>query len=329
VPLFRLPPWKLTRTYETFSQREHDWWVDQFRAPEVFKRGRGKGIVIAILDTGCDLEHPDLKSQILKAKDFTKSPYGPLDVNKHGTHVAGLAAAAENDLGVLGMAPDAKLLIAKCLGDDGSGYDAWIVNAIKWAISEGADILSLSLGSLEPSPRIVDALLKAIAAGLDVVMAAGNEGGLGVGWPAQGVVEGIRVAAADKKNRVPAFSSKGDQVDVAAPGVDLLSCLPGGKWGRMSGTSMATPIVSGLCACIRSASKKKLSPAEVKKRIVDSAEDAGAAGKDPSFGHGLLRPDRAMEGDEPVAEGIDIFGLIKALPIAKGTPAPHAGVLLY
>lgn len=296
--IHRLPRWWFETDIRPLTDKEYDWWHRQFRAGDAYKKSRGKGVVVAVLDTGCDLKHPDLSSQVLDARDFTGSPSGPDDLNFHGTHCAGVVSAVEDDRGIMGIAPDAKLLIAKVLGDDGSGSDSWIVKGIEWAAGKGAHVLSMSLGSQYPSPRIIAAIDKVIQSGVTVVMAAGNEGQMGVGYPAKGVPNGIRVAAVDKNFRIAPFSSRGPEVDIAGPGVEILSTVPKGKFARMSGTSMATPFVAGVCALAISGTKKKLSPAEVKARILKNAEDTGTPGKDASYGWGLIRPDM-LEVDEP------------------------------
>lgn len=313
MPVFRNPPYEVSATFDALTEREYDWWTKQFRAPEAWKAGRGKGVIVAVLDTGCDLDHPDLQPQILKARDFTRSPYGPEDVNMHGSHCAGLVAAVENDKGVMGMAPDCKLLIGKVLGDDGSGGDRGIAAGIDWALKEGAHVISMSLGSQQPAPLIIQWVNRAIDAGVHVVMAAGNEGNQGVGYPAKGCPRGVRVAAVDKQGRAAKFSSRGPEVDIAAPGVEMLSCVPGGKWARMSGTSMATPVVAGVCALVLSSVTAKLTPDEVKERIIKSADDAGDVGHDNAFGWGLIRADKILAPSEGPDEtdGLDLFGLAK------------------
>jgi len=334
MPVFRNPPWTLTRTFDTRSAAEKDWWQDHIRADDARKRGMGKGVVICYIDTGADLEHSDLKANIVDAKDFTGSPFGPMDVNMHGSHVAGIGSAVENDAGVKGVAPLSKILVAKALGDDGSGYDNWIVVAIKWAVKKGANILSMSLGSQTPSPLIVKWVHWAIDQGVTVVLAVGNEGQVGVGDPGRNSKNGIRVAGFGRDGKIAKFSSRGPEVDVAAPGVDILSCIPGGKWARMSGTSMATPIVAGVCALIMSSTRKKLTPAEVKKRLLATVDDAGKPGHDNDFGFGVIRPDKAVFDDEDVSATTPAhkefdFGIFKAVQLKKGEVAPHDGALIY
>jgi major intracellular serine protease len=182
--MMKLPPFKVESTQDTAN--EIPWGVSLLQAPEVWKSAgeKGKGIVVCILDTGIDKEHPDLKPNIIGGRNFTNE--GGVDNwddgNGHGTHVAGTIAGVENGTGVVGMAPEASLLIGRVLGSDGSGGYDWITKGIKWATDwrgnngEKVRIISMSLGGSYNDPKMQKAILDAVAQGILVVCAAGNEG---------------------------------------------------------------------------------------------------------------------------------------------------------
>ena len=271
---------------------DRDWGHDNLRLKELHAAGRrGKGVTVAVVDTGLDAAHPDLSAQVVARTDFTGQ--GPDDGNGHGTHCGGIAAAAENGGGIVGAAPDAKLLGAKVLSNSGSGLSTWIARGIRWAADNGADIISLSLGGPGPDGDTQAAVAYAIAKGCWVVAAAGNDGGPASSYPGNypGVV---CVAATDPQDRRASFSTINPENDVSAPGVNIFSTLPGNRYGRMSGTSMATPYVSGSLACVRGALKaagKPVPPAdELLLAIAATAKDIPPSGRDSGTGWGLLDP---------------------------------------
>lgn len=301
-PIFYLPPFKVDRimlaTAETI-----DWGSKLLGIPPLWQQTQGEGIKVAVLDTGIALEHPDLKPAILAARDFTRSPSAADDAQGHGTHVAGIIAAQRNAHGIVGVAPKAKILAAKVLNDEGSGTSADIVAGIRWAVATGADILSLSLGSPEPDREIHQALLLAIAQGVFVITAAGNEGPDldTVGYPA-GFPEMVAVGSIDRRKRLSRFSSRGRQVDVVAPGDEITSCYPPRGYAVLSGTSMATPFVSGVVALALAKHRKMggKTPFRTQQDLIEhlcrTATDAGPSGFDPLYGCGILDPAKLILG---------------------------------
>jgi len=233
--------------------------VEMIQAPKVWEKTKGKGMTIAILDTGCDLTHPDLKDRIIGGRNFTNDDKGDKDVyrdyNGHGTHVAGTMAATENQRGVVGVAPEANLLIVKVLDKNGSGQYDWIINGIYYAIEQQADIISMSLGGPEDVSELHEAIQKAVEHNILVVCAAGNEGD---GQDATNEFdypgsynEVISVGAVNLDRRISDFSNSNNEVDLVAPGETILSTYLNGKFATLSGTSMATPHVSGALALIK------------------------------------------------------------------------------
>jgi thermitase len=286
--------------------------LKKVRAAEAWQITRGSAdIKIAVVDTGADLGHPALRSQIVGSTNVIgwRGKLGlasAKDDNGHGTHCAGVAAAAANGEGISGMAPGCKLLIAKALGADGAGATSDIVRGIRWATSQGADVISLSVGGEDDSAAMRDAVKDAIASGIVVVAAMGNEGKTLKNYPAAypGV---IAVGATNAQDKVSAFSTRGSWISVAAPGANILSTTPtykvfmskadngalGTTYGQLSGTSMATPLVAGVAALIKS-KNPRWTPAQVKKAIERSAVPLTQA-FNTSSGHGRVDAAAALK----------------------------------
>lgn len=241
--------------------------IEQCEAPEIWQTGeRGEGVVIAVLDTGIDMNHHDLKNNIIDGRNFTREGNSKdyTDRNGHGTHCAGTIAASGE---ILGVAPDAKLLIGKVLDRNGSG-DYWsIIEGIRYATKwrgkngEKVRIISMSLGGSEDDPKLEKAILEAAANGILIVVASGNEGDNNeetyeFGYPAL-YNECITVAACNEQKKLASFSNNHKQVDVIAAGVQVLSTYPQSKYAKLSGTSMATPHVSGMLALLIKLGEKR------------------------------------------------------------------------
>lgn len=272
-----------------------DWGHSTLKLDEAQKKFKGKGIKVAVLDTGCDMLHPDLEGQIITSKDFTGSRRGPQDANGHGTHCSGIIAAREDGKGLVGASPDVKLLIGKVLGDEGWGMSTWIANGIRWAAENGANVISMSLGGSAPDPYTQQAIKEVVKSGVIVIAAAGNEGPRDntVGYPG-GYEESLTVAAIDKNLNVANFSSRGKQVKVSAPGVGINSTYLGGRYAVLSGTSMATPYVSGCISLylqsVLESGNKLPDYLEIQNLIKTTSIDLGVAGWDKATGYGLVNP---------------------------------------
>jgi subtilisin len=272
-----------------------DWGHTNLDLPRVYAdfKVTGKGVKIGMCDTGVDARHEDLN--VLEGMDFTNSPNGTLDILGHGTHCSGICAAKDNSLGVMGVAPDAAILPVKVLSDTGSGQVGWIISGIDWAATHGANVISLSLGGGGSTTSVMIAAIKrAIAAGAIVCIAAGNSGpGEGtVGSPGN-YLPAVTVGASDSKNVVASFSSRGPEVDIVAPGVSIFSTFPSNRYTMMSGTSMATPYVSGVAALYTELSMKNGWPrshSHFESLAKRTALDLGTPGSDTSYGAGLIRP---------------------------------------
>ena len=225
----------------------YDWGLQTSDVLGVHGTLRGAGITVAVLDTGIP-NHTDLKGNQLQGYNCTDDATGD-DKQGHGTHCSGIIAAVENGVGVVGVAPDAKIVPIKVLGDDGHGAYEFIANGIKQAVAAGVKIISMSLGSsTEPPDWFHDVVKDAFNKGVIMIAAAGNDGA-GVNYPAK-YDEVIAVAAVDKDGHLTSFSSRGDKVDFGAAGVDIYSTYLNQSYACLSGTSQACPFIAGCCALL-------------------------------------------------------------------------------
>lgn len=265
------------------------WGVDRIDAE--LATATGAGVAVCIVDTGIDQDHPDLQANILGGKNFvakgvTVDSTKWDDDNGHGTHVAGTVAAVDNSIGVVGVAPQASLLAAKVLNRQGSGYLSDVIAGIEYCVSSGADVISMSLGTSSDVQAMHNAVDAAYAAGVLLVGAAGNDYGGSVSYPAA-YDSVIAVSATGSTDAVASFSNVGPEVELAAPGVSVLSAWKGGSYATLSGTSMATPHVSGVAALAIQANPL-LSNVEIRTLLQNTADDLGVVGKDNYYGYGLV-----------------------------------------
>lgn len=276
---------------------EIPWGISRIDATRAQSSGfTGNGIKVAVLDTGIDYNHPDLKANYLGGYDFVNADNDPMDDHSHGTHVAGTVAALNNEIGVLGAAPHAGLYAVKVADSSGSCSYSNIIAGINWAVNNNANIITMSLGGTSSSSTLQNACDSAYSKGVVLVGAAGNSGGAVIYPAAYSSV--IAVSAVDSTNTSPSWSCYGPQVELAAPGVSIKSTMPGGLYGYKSGTSMATPHVTGTVALLISTdiagtaydanNNGKWDPAEVRSRLQSTATDLGTAGKDDYYGYGLV-----------------------------------------
>lgn len=275
------------------------WGIDRIDAEQVWSTTSGKLVKVGIIDTGIDLAHPDLKDNI-KGGVNTINPYKSYnDDNGHGTHVAGIIAALNNSFGVVGVGPEIDLYAIKALDKRGSGYLSDIIEGLDWAIQNKIQVVNMSLGTNSDVQSFRDAVVRAFEAGIVLVAAAGNDGGA-VDYPAA-YPEVIAVSATDKNDLLASWSSRGPEIDLAAPGVSIYSTYKGSTYATMSGTSMASPHVAGVAALVLSVPSKcdynldgVCDPAEVQKRLETTAEDLGLSGIDNLYGFGLVDAERAV-----------------------------------
>lgn len=286
---------------------------------------RGEGTKVAILDTGVDADHPELKGKIAGFAEFDHNgrklgAAKPYDSDQHGTHCAGTVAGGNAGGHWIGMAPDAKILAGLVL-KNGSGTDAQILAGMQWAVEQGADVISMSLGGLRMSADVLDTytrtIINAARLGIPVVVAIGNEGHQTSGSPGNDFFA-FAVGATDADDRAAGFSGGRTQIveqsrfinprhlplvygkpDVSAPGVAVYSCIPNGKYASWNGTSMATPHVAGAIALLLSATTiGEVEPAEraflVQDLLTATVEEIGESGQDHRFGFGRIDVLRAI-----------------------------------
>ena len=268
------------------------WNIDQVDAEISWTISTGDPVKVGVIDTGIDLKHPDLQANIKGGYNAINPLKSPNDDNGHGTHVAGIIAALNNSIGVVGVGPNIDLYAIKVLNANGSGYLSDVIEGLDWAITNKMQVVNMSLGTSQDVQSFHDAIVRTYNAGITIVAAAGNSGG-SVSYPAA-YPEVIAVSATDQNNQIASFSSRGPEVDLAAPGVSIYSTYKGQSYATLSGTSMAAPHVSGAAALIIDTKKCDLNldgvctPAEVQQRLEQTAIDLGDPGKDNLYGSGLV-----------------------------------------
>ena len=292
------PPIEPTETLE--------WGVDRIDAELAWGTSTGYGIKVAVLDTGIDNNHADLVGNIAGGINFVpKNSARPVDPNNwdddngHGTHVAGIVAATDNEIGVVGVAPQASLYGVKVLDRRGSGYLSYVIAGIEWAVVNEMDVINMSLGTTSDVPSLQDAVDAAYNAGVVVVAAAGNSGDGNsetneVIYPAK-YESVIAVAATASDDSTPYWSSEGVEVEIAAPGVDIRSTWNDGTYNTISGTSMASPHVAGTVALMLGSG---ISSADVRTILQTTSDDLGGVGFDNFYGYGLIDAEENVTGIE-------------------------------
>ncbi|MFU8767122.1 MAG: S8 family serine peptidase [Candidatus Methanoperedens sp.] len=320
------------RILEGFSARVSQGQVDNatdeikhINATGVWEFGiDGTGINVSVVDTGINASHPDFSGRVIGWVDFVRGDDAlSYDDNGHGTHVAGTVAGNGSGGTATGVAPNVSLFSVKVLNNSGSGYSSAIISGIEWSINNKANLISLSLGSEVESDAITSALNNAIDAGVVVVAAAGNNGPSdhSINYPAA-QENVIAVGATDINDVIAGFSSRGPTTDgrikpdVSAPGVTITSLdYASSGYIEYSGTSMATPHVSGAAALLLHAANTlgiSLTPSDIKNILKNTSVDLGAEGNDNTYGAGR----------------IDVFAAIKSLdtaPAVSANPTSYPG----
>jgi major intracellular serine protease len=243
--------------YSTSSPQQNGWELDKFNIQSLWPKSQGENVIVAVIDTGCDLSHPDLKENLLSGKNFVDSSKPPQDDNGHGSHVSSTIAAINNGIGMVGLAPKTKILPVKALDDQGSGVMDNIINSIIYAADYGGvDFITMSLGSPNGIPRLEEAINYANSKGCVIFCAAGNSGeNSEIMYPAK-YEKTISIGAVDENLDRTSFTCSGESLDFLAPGHNILGCVQGGRYAIMSGTSMSNPFAVG-CACLLLSHNKK------------------------------------------------------------------------
>ncbi|WP_242966427.1 S8 family peptidase [Clostridium sp. BSD9I1] len=255
-------------------------------------------VKVAVLDTGVDYTHIDLKNRVLTdlGYNFINNSKDVMDDNGHGTHVSGIIAAeANNNQGITGIVGslDVKLIPVKVLDKDGIGEEDKIAEGIRYAADKGADIINLSFGSIDESEEILSALQYAKEKGIFIVAASGNDNSNANLYLPAGYDEGVyTVSAVTPQYKKASFSNYGTSIDAAAPGVKIISTVPNG-YAVWDGTSMAAPLVSGVAAIVK-AQNPSLTPDEITEILDSTATDIFTRGKDLQSGYGIINAYKAV-----------------------------------
>ncbi|MCG7432009.1 S8 family serine peptidase, partial [Kocuria indica] len=309
---------------EPLDVRKEEYWLDDYGVRDAWKSATGKGVKIAVIDTGVDGSHQDLRGAVGEGTDVSgvgraNGQEGLGAEPEHGTLVASLAAGrghgSENPdgpggtRGIIGVAPEAEILpVSLWVGSEHPGardIDEQIPDAVRWAVDHGANVINMSLGSNATGwpPAWDSAFAYAEEKGVLVVAAAGNRGsGLNqVGAPA--TIPGVLSVGGVDRSRTASWdsSSQGISIAVAGPSEEMVGAIPGDGYARWSGTSATVPLVAGTAALIKQ-KHPDLTAAGIAQRIVDTAHDAGAQGKDPLYGYGILDVRAAVEDDVRISD---------------------------
>ena len=318
--------------YAVDAELDNAWGVKRIGSGTVHDGGnKGTGVKIGIIDSGVDYTHQDLNDVYVGGYDFvenqndlgTREGDGAMDVYGHGTHVAGTACAEDNGLGVVGVAPECALYSLRVLNNDGVGSWSATIAAMDWAVLNGLQVVNLSLGSSQDPGSTVKAAFDNAEAGNMVIVAAGGNSGNPAGkgnnviYPAK-YASVIAVAATDSNDKRPSWSSTGEEIELAAPGVSVLSTwndadsphnpqpylLDGDYYKEGSGTSMASPHVAGAAALVIHAGV--ISNDEVRAILNSTADDIGATGKDTLYGYGLVNVAAAIASLAPPSPVVNV-----------------------
>lgn len=301
---------------------EQQWALDAIQLEDAWETTTGSSeIIVAVLDSGAEMDHPDLLGNLVAGYDFIDGDNEPWDDLGHGTHVASvIGGLTNNGEGTAGINWHIKVMPIKVLNERGVGSVQHIIEGIEWAVDHGADIINLSLGSPDTSIALRLAVRRAVdIEGIVVVAASGNEyeDGNPVSYPAA-YREVIAVGATDEEGNHAPFSSSGNHLDVAAPGIEILAATwtgSGAEYAYYTGTSMSAPIVSGVVGLML-AVDGELSPERVSSILTSNAQDVGAAGWDEFTGYGIVNAGASMRD---VSRGI---ASPTATPTATATDSP-------
>jgi hypothetical protein len=307
-----------TQVYEIDAELDASVGVKRIGSGVVHDGGnRGAGVRVCVIDSGVDYTHPDLSGSFEDGWDFVNDDSDPFDDRGHGTHVTGIVLARDNGFGVVGVAPEAQVLAYKILDQNGQGFIADAIAALQECILAGGRVTNSSFGTQsDPGSTVKAAYDNAEALGLVNVAAAGNRTSLfgtctTIAFPAR-YSSVIAVTSTDSNDKIASTSCRGPEAELAAPGVNINSTVPTGScaycassgYRTLSGTSMASPHVAGVAALvvasdIGDADEDGWINDEVRQRLQLTADDLGTAGRDSSYGYGLVDADEAAPPAPP------------------------------
>jgi thermitase len=279
--------------------RDYQWNLPTIQTLQGWEFTRGnEELIIAVVDTGVDLDHPEFQGKLVKGYNFVDPNSLPYDDVGHGTHVAGvIGALTNNNEGVAGITWFNKIMPIKVLDSSGTGSTYDVAQGIIWAVDHGAKVINLSLGNYAEAAFLHDAVKYAYERDVMLIAATGNDNTSQPGYPAA-YPEVLAVGATDETIALAPFSNYGDYVDVTAPGVNIASTYPQNQYAALSGTSMASPHVAALAGLIRSI-RPELTSGEVSEHIKETSQDLGPVGKDPYYGVGQINVALALKKAAP------------------------------
>jgi len=297
----KIPSYEVEHTVSTLSQTQC-WSIRNTKIPKTWDVTKGEGMTAVVIDTG-HTDHIDIGDNAIKGKNFTNSKT-IYDLNGHQTHCTGIICAKDNHFGVVGVAPKAKCISVKALGDNGAGDPKWIEDALDYAIVVKPDIVSMSVGIPIDIPSIHKRIKKLYEMNIPVVCAAGNSGNRGVDYPAK-YPETFAIAAFDKNGNIADFSARGPELNWAAPGVEIYSTYLNNSYAKLKGTSMACPWVAGIILLMLSKHKKQAikegkndcqTIEEIKEHLLKYTIDKGAIGRNNDWGFGMIDVKKLITG---------------------------------
>lgn len=265
------------------SEQINVWGVEAINATQMWDQGyTGDGIKIAVLDTGIDFSHLDLRGNIHRGYNSISPNQPPVDDNGHGTLVTGIIAASNNNIGIIGVAPDAEIYPVKVLDKFGDGDIETVIRGIEWCINEKVQVINMSFALLEDNATLKNVIQRALDCGIIVVASGSNSAGGEVGFPASydGV---ISVTSVDQNFKIGITSPKG-KIDFSAPGINIISTKLNGGYKKVSGTSFATPHITGLIALMLD-KKPLMNQSEVLKDLKFFSKNIG---KSEVYGNGIV-----------------------------------------
>lgn len=300
--LISLLPFKKTELYgySPHSSQIVGWEITKFNIKNYWKHSTGQDVVVGVIDTGCDYNHPDIKNNILEGKNFIYHNNDPMDDNGHGSHVSGTIAAENNGHGMVGVAPDTKIIPIKCLDNNGQVKTPnTIVDGIVWAVERKVDFISMSIGSKYENSEISKAIDYAERSGVIVFCAAGNDGpNEQISFPAR-YKKTISIGAVDENLNRTNFTCSGEELDFLAPGHNILSLYLNNSYALMSGTSMSNPFAVGCASLLLSYAKKNNLSNKLKtyndyidifKKHTIKLEDPAYSNQKKYEGYGIITP---------------------------------------
>jgi subtilisin family serine protease len=298
----KLPPFELIPVLSLQEAKQKaGWGITHFNIPKLWEKTQGEGVKIAVLDTGVQASHPDLNDNMLPGVNLVEHGKEPYDKNGHGTHCAGIIAAENNDIGVVGVAPKCGIIPVKVLDNNGNGRLDIVAKGIRWAVDNGADLISMSLGCPFPVQEVRKAIKYAAEHKIPVFCAAGNAGNnTPVYYPAA-YPEPISVGAADPSLTLADFSNIDNGLDFIAPGVEILSTVPDNWYGVMNGTSMSAPWLVGIAALILAYHRKRPSsfvletPDDYRVLLQKYTSPVKKKDNSPFPGFGIVQPEQLFE----------------------------------